>query len=115
MIPEVKRFVKRYQPIYDTIARLNVDQEVREQVARALYGSLSGQPDFKSELFLNLASDPLVDCAGPRPGQGCPHGREIRVSMHDHNAPDGRAANWQSTLPEVRCISCGAERFMGVV
>jgi len=109
-----KRFTKRYQPIYDAVARLStIDQEVREEVARALTISLKGQPDFKPELFQLLASDPLVDCAGSglRRGMACPHDRRIRVAMHDSTSEDGRAASWRQTMPEVRCTSCGFERM----
>jgi hypothetical protein len=107
MRPEIKRFNQRYGPVADAIASVDIEQDDREKVARSVANGLLGQQDFRLDLFLALATDPLVDCAGPVPGRGCPHGRRIRVVMHDRHAEDGRAASWQRRLPEVRCISCG--------
>jgi hypothetical protein len=111
--PALKRFNKTYLPIADAVARVDIDQEDRERVAREITRALQGSPDFKEDLFLLLASDPLVDCVGARPGEGCAHNRHIRVAMHDSHAEDGRAASWQRRLPEVRCVSCGFERRHG--
>jgi hypothetical protein len=115
MNPAHKRFVKQFQPIADAIARVDIDQEDREAVARSVTNALAGRPDFKDELFLLLASDPLVDCAGPAPGQGCPHDRRIRVAMHYSGAEDGRSKAWQRRMPVVRCVTCGTHRRLGPV
>lgn len=113
MSPAAKRFAKAFGPIADAIAVVDIDQEDREAIARSVARALEGRPDFKLELFILLASDPLVDCAGPAPRRGCPHGRQIRVPMHDSSAENGRSQAWQRRLPEVRCVSCGAERYLG--
>jgi hypothetical protein len=116
MNPAVKRFQKRYQPVADAIARLDIDQEDREQVADAITAALDAQqdPDFKADLFRLLASDPLVACAGPGDDRPCPHERWIRIGMHLRTAPDGRSAAWQRRPPGMRCVTCGAHYHMGV-
>jgi hypothetical protein len=113
MNPAQKRFEARYTPIADAIASLDLDQEDREAVAKAVADALSasGQkinPAFRHDLFVLLASDPLVPCAGFG-GQPCPHGRVIRVAMHLSSAPDGRSVQWRQRAPygQVRCVSCG--------
>jgi hypothetical protein len=101
--------------VYDTVARLDIDQLLREEIAEALTEALAGRPDFKPELFRALASDPLSRCAGPEAeafAAPCPHGREIRTGMHLSSAPDGRAGSWQMYKPVVRCVSCGASVFI---
>jgi hypothetical protein len=115
MNPAMKRYQKQYGAAADAVSRLDVDQEVREQVAAALADAFDGQADFKADLFRHVASDPLCACAGPSAdefAEPCPHGREIRVSMHLSSAPDGRSAAWKREKPVVRCISCGASVFV---
>lgn len=114
MNPATKRFKRQYGAAADAISRLNVDQVTRELVAETLTEAFTGQPDFKPELFLHIARDPLCTCAGPDDdfATPCPHGREIRVAMHLRDAPDGRSEAWQSEKPVVRCVSCGAARFI---
>lgn len=119
--PAEKRFDKTYGPIADAIARLDIDQEVREQVADAITEALSAAKaatpklhgDFNPEVFRLIASDPLCACVGTDDGP-CPHGREIRVAMHLSSAPDGRSFFWRRRKPEMRCVSCGAKQFVGV-
>lgn len=106
--PASKRFKRKYGAAADAVSRLDIDQEVREQVAGALAGAFAGQPDFDAEIFRHIASDPLCACAGVPDFGPCPHGREIRVSMHLSSAPDGRSAAWAARKPLVRCVSCGA-------
>lgn len=115
--PAFKRFMRTYGPIADAVARLDIDQEDRERVAEALTQALDGRPDFRPSTFRLLASDPLCPCAGPREtanarggfaGEPCPHGREIRIAMHNTDAPDGRSFAWAQRRPTVRCVSCGA-------
>lgn len=107
MEPAMKRFEKKFRAAADAISRLDVAQEDRERVAAALAEAFTGQPDFKAQLFAHLASDPVCACAGPGEGEPCPHGREIRVSMHLSTAPNGRSAAWRKRKPTVRCIECG--------
>lgn len=120
----MKRFELRYAPIYDTIARLDIDQETREEIAEGIierFGAYRGvdEPswfrkelqDFRPGLFRLLATDPLCLCAGFG-DQPCPEGLEIRVGMHLSSAPDGRSAAWQSEKPVVRCVSCGSKEFL---
>lgn len=111
--PAVKRFDKKFTPVADAIARLDIDQEVREQVARAVTEGFeqAGDRDFKADLFELLASDPLVPCAGAL-GAPCPHGRELRIAMHYSEGPDGRSAAWARRPGETRCVSCGAAEFV---
>ena len=113
--PAMKRFSAKYQPAADAVARLDVDQEVRELVAEALTEAFEGMPDFRPDLFRLLASDPLCECAGPDEvafAAPCPYGRVIRVGMHLSTAPDGRAKSWRRRRPTVRCVTCGATVFM---
>jgi hypothetical protein len=112
--PAVKRFQKHYGKVADAIALLDLDQVEREHVAEAVAAALDGAPDFKRDLFVLLASDPLVRCAGPGDDEPCPHGRVIRIAMHLKDAPDGRSAAWAPRPPTVRCVTCGA-RERGLV
>jgi hypothetical protein len=109
MKPETKRFQRRYGAAADAIARLDIDQEIREEVAEAVTEAFRGDEDFYPDLFRLLASDPLVACPG-RDGAPCPGGRSIRIPMHLASAPDGRSKAWRRRLPEVRCVSCGGPR-----
>ena len=118
MNPALKRFNKRYLPIADAIAYLDLDQQDREAVAKAISESIqeadeAEHRDFKPDLFVLLASDPLVDCAGHH-GEPCPHGRVIRIAMHNRDDPDGRSAAWRQHAPygSIRCVSCGAAEFI---
>jgi hypothetical protein len=111
-------FHKRYQPIYDAVASADIDQEDREQIAVLIASNLreARAEDFgsdQSSLFVLLASDPLVPCAGHH-GEPCPHGRVIRLAMHNRDEPDGRSAAWRERAPygEIRCVSCGAREFI---
>ena len=106
MNPRQKRFNAKYVPMADAIARLDIPQTIREQVADALTEALTGSVDFIPRTFRLLASDPLCACPG-HDDEGCPHGREIRVPMHLSSAPDGRSAVWAETKPVVRCLTCG--------
>jgi hypothetical protein len=110
MDPKVKRFNNRWLAAAEAVARLPVDQDVREQVATALTEAFDGQDDFLPELFWLLAADPLVDCAGPGDGEPCPHGRSIRIPMHLKSAADGRSRAWALRPPTVACVSCGPVR-----
>jgi hypothetical protein len=107
--PATKRFDKRYSPIYDTIAQLDIAQSERETIAEALGDALVGQPDFRRDIFVLMAKDPLGPCAGPGDepySQPCLHGRMMRT-YHSQVHPDcRRPLRW--------CISCGAHRFVGV-
>lgn len=111
----VKRFNKRYLPIANAVAGLDIDQEVREAIAEEIAEAIVAagsrdMPDFRHDLFILLASDPLVPCAGPRGGEGsCPHGRVIRIGMHLSSAVDGRSKAWRRRAPygKIRCVSCG--------
>jgi hypothetical protein len=115
MNPGVKRFKRDWQAVYDTVARLDIDQELRDTIAGHLADALRGSGQLRGtapELFRLLASDPLCMCAGPHPQafhEACPDGRELRVGMHLSSAPDGRAKSWSRKKPVVRCMSCGAE------
>lgn len=114
----MNRFDKRYLPIANGIASADIDQEARELVARTVADAIKEvgarhMPDFKHDLFVLLASDPLVPCAGTKDGP-CPHGRVIRIAMHLSNAPDGRSAAWEQRAPygRIRCVTCGAAEFI---
>lgn len=122
--PSEKRFETRYAPIYDTIARLDIDQELREEIAEKLSDALAAgrginEPawfrreaaDFNPSLFRLLASDPICLCAGFG-DEPCPDQTEIRIGMHLSSAPDGRSAAWAQRKPVVRCVSCGAKEFV---
>lgn len=63
MNTQAKRFQKRYGAAADAIARLDIEQEVREQVATALADAFDRQKDrdFKRDLFWLLAADPLCE------------------------------------------------------
>lgn len=117
MNPAIKRFDKRYGPIADVISRADIDQVDREAIAVAMGEALTGQPDFRPDLFRLIAKDPLVACAGYTLREtgdhvACPHGRELRIAMHDRDAPDGRNIAWTPRLPEgIRCVSCGSMHF----
>jgi hypothetical protein len=111
MKPQVKRFVAQYGPIADAIARLDIHQVIREQIADALTEALRGRPDFNADLFWHLAADPLCECAGVD-DEPCPEGHWIRVAMHLRDAPEGRAKSWRSVKPNVRCSSCGIRQFV---
>lgn len=108
-----KKLKQIWIDIADGIASVDVDQEDRERMARAVGLKLDGQPYFKRDLFVLLASDPLVPCAGPD-GDGCPHGRVIRIAMHWSEASDGRSVQWKQRAPYgcVWCVTCGAERHI---
>ena len=115
--PSMKRFNKRYLPIADAIASVNIDQEEREAVAQEVAHAIEKAgsrdfPDFRPDLFVLLASDPLVPCAGP-PGSVCPHGRMMRMRFHNSASPDGRSLLWQRRAPygKIRCVSCGGPQF----
>lgn len=110
MNPRQKRFDAKYLPIANAIARLDIRQDVREQVAKAVteaFDKAHVHEDFEPRLFELLASDPLSMCIGPRGGNGCPNGTEIRTPMHWSGAPDGRSAVWSMLKPTVRCTPCG--------
>jgi hypothetical protein len=109
--PSLKRFKREFEPIADAVARLDLDQEVREQIADALTDALDGRADFRPDLFWHLTADPLCECAGTDEGP-CPEGRSIRISMHLRDAPDGRSRAWQPRKPTVRCVSCGARQVI---
>lgn len=110
MNPARKRFQREFGPIADALARVALDQSDRERVAEAVAGALEGRRDFRRDLFVLLASDPLVPCAG---NEGpCPNGYEIRIAMHDRTAEDGRSVAWRATPPTVRCVSCGASMLV---
>jgi hypothetical protein len=133
MNPGAKRFQAHFEPMANAIARLDIDQEDRERVAVAVADAISSEVaeaaerhgtsqdtrtwlrGWRRDLFVLLASDPLVPCAGPGDGEPCPHGRVIRIAMHDSTAekplPAGRSAAWRRRPPVVRCVSCGAQRF----
>lgn len=110
MNPALKRFHKQFGAMADTIATADVHQVERERMAEELANDLNGKPDFKRDLFVLLASDPLVPCAGIG-DEPCPHGRKIRIPMHLSSAPDGRSKAWSARRPTVRCISCGSAHF----
>jgi hypothetical protein len=116
--PAIKRFNRRYLPIADAIASVNIDQEAREAVAEEVAHAITAAgardfPDFRHDTFVLLASDPLVPCAGTRDGP-CPHGRVMRIGMHLSSAPDGRSLAWEQRAPHgrIRCVSCGAAEFI---
>jgi hypothetical protein len=108
-----KRFERAgFKAIADAIALLDLDQEDRESVAEAIGDALDGTAHFQRDLFVLLASDPLVPCAGSRYGP-CPDARVIRQAWHDRSAPDGRNPMWRRRAPygDIRCARCGAEEF----
>jgi hypothetical protein len=114
----MKRFNRQYLPIADAIARLEIEQTEREMIAEAIGNAISDAgprvyPDFRYDLFVLLASDPLVECAGHH-GEPYPHGRVIRIAMHNSNAPEGRSEAWRHHAPHgsIRCVSCGAAEFI---
>lgn len=123
--PAMTRFEVRYSPIYDTIARLDIEQTLREETADKLAEALAArrpegpawytreQSDFRLDLFRLLASDPLCPCAG-FDDEPCPEQREIRIGMHLSTDYQGRSAAWEPRRPIVRCVSCGAKQFAGV-
>ncbi len=133
MNPGAKRFATHFEPMADAIARLDLDQEDRERVAVALADAISNEVasagerhgtsqdtrvwmrGWRRETFILLASDPLVECAGPGDGTACPHGRVIRIAMHNSTKerplPTGRSLAWARRPPLVRCVSCGSEDF----
>lgn len=111
MNPAYKRFVNKWGAAADAVARLDIQQIIREEVADALTEAFRGQADFIPDTFRLLASDPLCLCAGDL--GPCPDGREIRIAMHLSDAPDGRSEAWASRKPLVRCVSCGAGHFIG--
>ncbi|RPI08610.1 MAG: hypothetical protein EHM63_06025 [Actinobacteria bacterium] len=108
MNPRQRRFDAKYLPMANAIARLDIPQTIREEVAAALTAALADarDPDFKPRSFELLASDPLCACPG-RDDTGCPDGTEIRVPMHLSSAPDGRSAVWEMTKPTIKCVWCG--------
>lgn len=108
----MRRFERQFEPIANVIASADIDQEDRERLAQAMTDALDGRPDFKRDLFLLLASDPLCDCPGAA-GKPCPHGARIRIPMHLRDAPDGRSKAWARRKPTVRCVDCGARQFVG--
>lgn len=119
--PAMKRFDKRYLPIANAIASVDIDQVDRETIAHEVAMALSSDnrtyPDFKFDTFVLLASDPLVPCAGPEgTDEGCPHDRHIRIGMHLSDAPDGRSYAWRRRAPygQIRCVSCGVPNKLGV-
>lgn len=118
----MSKFARRYLTIADAIARLDIEQEVREQVAdevaKALYNDGKTFPHFDPVMFRLLAADPLCPCVGSDYGY-CPTQAEIRIGMHldtkDAGTVQGpalRSQAWQPRMPEVRCISCGAKQFI---
>ena len=120
MNPSIKRFKKNYEGVADAIARADLDQEDREELAAAVADSFAAKndPDFRRDLFVLLASDPLVPCAGfdhyeTGDHVDCPEGRLIRIGMHLSDAPDGRSRAWRRRAPygRIRCVSCGAAHF----
>jgi hypothetical protein len=113
--PDMKKFIARHRPVYDTVARLDVDQELREEIARRLADALDEAGEFKPgqrDTFELLASDPLVPCAGNDIDGACPADVEIRVGMHWSGSPDGRSQAWERERPEVRCLDCGSKQFI---
>lgn len=110
--PAEKRFQKEF-------GSADLEQTDRESVAALLGEALDGRKDFQRDLFVLLASDPRVPCAGwfdPEKGETvpCEHGRVIRLRFHDSSAPDGRSEAWRRRAPygEIRCVSCGSMHFM---
>lgn len=109
MNPRRKRFDAKYLPIANAVARLDIPQTVREEVAAALTAAISDSrvhTDFDASLFRLLASDPLCACPG-HDGTPCPNRTEIRIPMHLSTAPDGRSAVWDQFKPTVQCVTCG--------
>jgi hypothetical protein len=117
--PRERRFQRRYAPAYDGIAAADMDQEDREALARSVAARYlrAGAEDFMHDLFVLLASDPVVRCAGydiDGERHECPARVEIRVRMHDSGAPDGRSTQWSERAPygEVRCLPCGSRQHV---
>ncbi len=100
--PALKRFNKEYLSQADAISRMDVPQAEREKIAADIAASLVGKRDFREDLFLRLAKDPLVMCAGYE-DTPCPHGREIRIHRESFTG---------DTAGKVRCVSCGAMQFI---
>lgn len=126
-----KRFCRNYQPIADAISRAEIGQVEREALAESVADAIDGivhdtshgrpaiaknETGWSRSLFAGIARDPMVPCPGYHLDDGsevrCPHGREIRIAMHLSSAPDGRSAAWSPTMPEMRCVSCGAREFV---
>lgn len=109
-----KKLRQEGHAIVNAIASADVDQEDRERIAGAVGASLDTQLfGFSEEAFVLLASDPLVPCAGVD-GEGCEHGRVIRIPMHLSSSPDGRSEAWEQRAPygRIRCVTCGAKKFV---
>ena len=116
MNPAMKRFVQRYQPVYDAVASSDISQTDRDLLAADMGARLreAGAKDFIHDTFVLLASDPLCPCAGfdrDDVHYDCPNGTIIRVGMHLRSAPDGKAASWMEHKPAIRCVGCGARHF----
>jgi len=116
-----KRFNAKYKPIADAVARMDIDQLLREELAEKLCEAFAEQrhspfawlkreaQDFKPDLFRLLASDPLCLCAGVD-DEPCPDKWELRIGMHLSSASDGRSAAWAPRKPVVRCVFCGSRQ-----
>lgn len=135
MKPDTKRFDAHFRPLADAVAALDLDQHDRESVAVALADAIETEVPkatesrgtsqdtrtwlrgWRRDLFVLLASDPLVPCAGAK-GEPCPHGRVIRIRMHNSTPekplPYGRSLAWRRRAPygEIRCVSCGAREYV---
>ena len=118
--PRQKRFERDFQPIYNGIASADIPQQVRERVAGWVGQKLLDDRRLSGDqhkLFVLLASDPLVPCAGFG-DEPCPEERVIRVGMHldfdPFNPEDeaGRSQAWKAERPTIRCVSCGAKEFV---
>lgn len=103
-----------FEKLADAVAALDLDQEDREKVAEAVVGALVesriGRLVEHPEVYVLLASDPLVPCAGwDADGEqhDCPNETVIRQRFHLSSAPDQRAP-----YGEIRCVSCGAMQFL---
>ena len=108
-----KRLAAHIKTIADAIASADIRQTDREAVARTVGIALAnGDPAIAAHVnagvFVLLASDPLVPCAGGDE-VGCPYQRVIRIPMHDSHAADGRSNAWRERAPygQIRCVSCG--------
>ena len=106
MQPSTKRFNKKFLPIADGISSQDIAQDDRVKIANSVADELesTGDRDFRRDLFVMLASDPLVPCAGHH-DEPCEHGRVIRHRMRPEEgqfAPYGK----------IRCVSCGAHQFI---
>lgn len=133
--PEMKRFNKHFAPIADAIASVDIDQVEREMIAKAVAdgiakaakvvgGSATTQDTkvwgkgWRRDLFVLLASDPLVPCAGwddPETDEHheCPTSTVIRIGMHNSSDPEGRSQSWKPRAPygRIRCVTCGSMHF----